>query len=231
MATDITSSLPSNILTMEQYEDRQAKLAAKEDDLGRDAFLQFFTTQLKNQNPLDPMDNEAFVSQLAQFSSLEAMTGVRTSVDAMAEDSKSERFLLGSNLLGKKIELVGGTVTAGAGQTITSKANLTVPASSGLFRIYDATSNALVYSETITNMPAGGVELSWNGKNSDGEDAPVGQYKLDLSVTRGEESSTVPLVNNQIIKAVSWDSDIEEMKIEMEDGRVLSMAEVGRIKI
>jgi flagellar hook assembly protein FlgD len=80
-------------------------------------------------------------------------------------------------------------------------------------------------------MPAGGVELSWNGKNSDGEDAPVGQYKLDLSVTRGEESSTVPLVNNQIIKAVSWDSDIEEMKIEMEDGRVLSMAEVGRIKI
>ena len=159
------------------------------------------------------------------------MTGVRTSVDAMAEDSKSERLLLGANLLGKKIELVGGTVTAGAGQTITSKANLTVPASSGLFRIYDATSNALVYSETITNMPAGGVELSWNGKNSDGEDAPVGQYKLDLSVTRGEESSTVPLVNNQIIKAVSWDSDIEEMKIEMEDGRVLSMAEVGRIKI
>ena len=73
--------------------------------------------------------------------------------------------------------------------------------------------------------------MSWNGKNSDGEDAPVGQYKLDLSVTRGEESSTVPLVNNQIIKAVSWDSDIEEMKIEMEDGRVLSMAEVGRIKI
>ena len=86
MATDITSSLPSNIITMEQYEDRQAKLAAKEDDLGRDAFLQLFTTQLKNQNPLDPMDNEAFVSQLAQFSSLEAMTGVRTSVDAMAED-------------------------------------------------------------------------------------------------------------------------------------------------
>jgi flagellar basal-body rod modification protein FlgD len=216
---------------MEQYEDRQAKLAAKEDDLGRDAFLQLFTTQLKNQNPLDPMDNEAFVSQLAQFSSLEAMTGVRTSVDAMAEDSKSERFLLGSNLLGKKIELVGGTVTGGAGQAITSKANLAVPASSGLFRIYDAASNALVYSETITNMPAGGVELTWNGKDSDGEDAPAGQYKLDLSVTRGDENSNVPLVNNQIIKAVSWDSDIEEMKIEMEDGRVLSMAEVGRIKI
>jgi flagellar basal-body rod modification protein FlgD len=177
------------------------------------------------------MDNEAFVSQLAQFSSLEAMTGVRTSVDAMAEDSKSGRFLLGSNLLGKKIELVGGTVTGGAGQAITSKANLAVPASSGLFRIYDAASNALVYSETITNMPAGGVELTWNGKDSDGEDAPAGQYKLDLSVTRGDENSNVPLVNNQIIKAVSWDSDIEEMKIEMEDGRVLSMAEVGRIKI
>ena len=40
--------------------------------LGKDAFLQLLVTQLKNQNPLDPQDNTAFVAQLAQFSSLEA---------------------------------------------------------------------------------------------------------------------------------------------------------------
>ena len=43
--------------------------------LGRDAFLQLFTAQLKNQNPLDPMENEAFVAQLAQFSLLRASKG------------------------------------------------------------------------------------------------------------------------------------------------------------
>ena len=69
---------------------------------GSRCFLKTFTTQLKNQNPLDPMENEAFVAQLAQFSSLEAMTGVRSSMDSMAADSKSSRFLLGSTLIGRK---------------------------------------------------------------------------------------------------------------------------------
>ena len=86
MANDVTA-LPSNLLTTKQYEEQQAKLLAQDQQLDRDAFLKLFTTQLKNQNPLDPMENEAFVAQLAQFSSLEAMTGVRTSMDSMAADS------------------------------------------------------------------------------------------------------------------------------------------------
>ena len=124
MSVESTAALPSNILTTKQYEDQQAELRTQEEDLDRMAFLTLFTTQLKNQNPLDPMDNEAFVSQLAQFSSLEAMTGVRTSVDAMAADSKSEKFLLGSSLLGKKIERVGNLANLDAGGKISPNANL-----------------------------------------------------------------------------------------------------------
>ena len=64
-----------SILTTEQYRTQQANAIYKDgedgDMLGRDAFLQLFTAQLKNQNPLDPMENEAFVAQLAQFSSVE----------------------------------------------------------------------------------------------------------------------------------------------------------------
>jgi flagellar basal-body rod modification protein FlgD len=53
---------------------RTAAAAPVEEDLDRSAFLKLFTAQLQNQNPLDPMKNEAFVAQLAQFSSLEATT-------------------------------------------------------------------------------------------------------------------------------------------------------------
>jgi flagellar basal-body rod modification protein FlgD len=49
-------------------------------DLDRNAFLRLFTTQLQNQNPLDPMKNEAFVAQLAQFSTLEATTAMSSSL-------------------------------------------------------------------------------------------------------------------------------------------------------
>ena len=138
MSVELTSALPSNILTTKQYEDQQAKLFSQEEDLDRTAFLTLFTTQLKNQNPLDPMDNEAFVSQLAQFSSLEAMTGVRTSVENMAADSKSEKFLLGSSLLGKRIERVGSLATRVEGETVTTSGQLMTEAESGVFNVYDA---------------------------------------------------------------------------------------------
>ena len=64
----------------------ESKLAAKQDDggLGRDAF-DIVHGQLQNQDPLDPMDNESFVSQLAQFSSLESMQSVDNSMQTMAE--------------------------------------------------------------------------------------------------------------------------------------------------
>ena len=230
MGAELTATLPSNILTTKQYEDQQAKLRVQEEDLDRTAFLTLFTTQLKNQNPLDPMNNEAFVSQLAQFSSLEAMTGVRTSVDAMAADSKSEKFLLGSSLLGKKIERVGNLATIGAGGDITSNANLPEPADSGAFRIYDPATEELVYTKDFSNLPAGNVDLTWNGQNQEGVEMPAGQYKFEFIVDRGGTLTTMPLINKQIITAVSWDQTLEELKVEMEDGSVLGMSEVGRIE-
>jgi flagellar basal-body rod modification protein FlgD len=230
MGVESTAALPSNILTTKQYEDQQEKLRTQEEDLDRMAFLTLFTTQLKNQNPLDPMDNEAFVSQLAQFSSLEAMTGVRTSVDAMAADSKSEKFLLGSSLLGKKIERIGNLATLDAGGEISPSANLSESADSAVFTIFDAATDELVYTEDFENLPAGDVDLTWNGQNQEGDEMPAGQYKFEFVVDRGGVSTTLPLINKQVITAVSWDQTLEELKVEMEDGSVLSMAEVGRIE-
>ena len=229
MANDITA-LPSNLLTTKQYEEQQAKLLAQDQQLDRDAFLKLFTTQLKNQNPLDPMENEAFVAQLAQFSSLEAMTGVRTSMDSMAADSKSSRFLLGSSLIGKKIERVSNLVTVAEGEKVTSKANLPEPADSGVFSIYDATTNELVYKKDFNRMPAGPVDLTWNGQNQDGEEMPAGQYRFEFRANRDGNLTTVPLINKQTIAAVSWDKEVEELEIEMEDGSKLNIAEVGRIE-
>ena len=74
----------NSILTTEQFNAQQANSIYREGDsemLGRDAFLQLFTAQLKNQNPLDPMENEAFVAQLAQFSSVEGIKGMQSSLE------------------------------------------------------------------------------------------------------------------------------------------------------
>ena len=71
----------SSFLTTEQYSKQQDTSMAVEEELGRDAFLTLLTTQLTNQSPLDPMDNEAFVAQLAQFSQVEGIKGMQTSLE------------------------------------------------------------------------------------------------------------------------------------------------------
>ena len=67
--------------------------ALAEQELGRDAFLKLLTTQLTNQSPLDPMDNEAFVAQLAQFSSVEGIKGMQASLENMVSGMRQEQMV------------------------------------------------------------------------------------------------------------------------------------------
>ena len=69
--------------------------------LGQDAFLKILMAQLQNQDPLNPMKDTEFISQLANFSSLEQMIGIRESVNRLL-DSQNDMYLLTYNqLLGK----------------------------------------------------------------------------------------------------------------------------------
>lgn len=65
------------------------KQVEKKDDLGKDAFLNLLVTQLKNQDPLNPMEDREFIAQMAQFSSLEQMQNMneelRSTKDTLAD--------------------------------------------------------------------------------------------------------------------------------------------------
>ena len=223
--------LPANILTTNQYESQQMKASTEEDALGRNAFLELFTTQLKNQNPLSPMDNEAFVAQLAQFSSLEAMQGVRASMEEMAAESKTEKFLIGSNLLGKTLNLDGRSVRGGAGRVVEATALMPMSADEAVFSVYDAESGQLIYREDFEKVKAGNLSITWEGKDAHGDEMPDGTYNFSMSAKKGDSRFAVPLTTEQSITAVSWDAESQTLKFEIEDGRILDMAAIDRIQI
>lgn len=78
------------------------------DDLDKNAFLHLLTTQLANQDPLDPMDDREFIAQLAQFSSLEQMTLLNTNAEETIDaiDSLSFNQMQANGLLLKEILLI-----------------------------------------------------------------------------------------------------------------------------
>lgn len=66
--------------------DNKKPLETKKNDLDKDAFLRLLTTQLANQDPLNPMEDKEFIAQLAQFSSLEQMQNLNKNVENLSEE-------------------------------------------------------------------------------------------------------------------------------------------------
>ena len=106
-ATDVDLS------NSEVYESNNKNEAAR-DKLGKDAFFELLTTQLKNQDPLEPMDNTQFISQMAQFSSLEQMSNVNKNLGKYLQ---SQSVSDGAALIGKTVE----TIDSDTGETIDGK--------------------------------------------------------------------------------------------------------------
>lgn len=88
------------------YEDfvKQKQNAAPNQEMDRDAFLKLLMTQLQNQDPMNPMEDTEFVSQMAQFSSLEQMTNMNETMRKMFEQQQKAEFVSHSDLIGKQIE-------------------------------------------------------------------------------------------------------------------------------
>lgn len=73
-------------------------------ELGKDAFLKILMTQLQNQDPTKPMDDAQFISQMAQFSSLEQMTNLTTAFKEFAAIQEQSQMIEFSNFVGKEVK-------------------------------------------------------------------------------------------------------------------------------
>lgn len=89
--------------TMETSDDLwEGKVGVPGGELGKDAFLQLLVEQMKNQDPLSPMDSRESIAQLAQFSSLEQMQNVNDQLEEMRQFSG---FMEAAALAGREVEL------------------------------------------------------------------------------------------------------------------------------
>ncbi|MEI5665838.1 flagellar hook capping FlgD N-terminal domain-containing protein [Bosea sp. CCNWLW174] len=144
-----------------------------------DQFLTLLTTQLRNQNPLDPLDTNQFTQQLVQFAGVEQQLKQNETLTALLGVSKATT---GASAIG----FVGQTVTADGAATPLKegKAEWTLNASkggTGTITIKDS-SGKVVYTGTKT-LTAGDQTYSWDGKTSTGSTAPDGEYTITVDGT------------------------------------------------
>ena len=225
----VDTVLNSSILTSNQYRTQQNATALAEQELGRDAFLKLLTTQLTNQSPLDPMDNEAFVAQLAQFSSVEGIKGMQASLENMVSGMRQEQMVSGANLVGKKVVIEGGSFIGGNNEDSIGSVNLSGNAESLSFNVYDSKTGELVYSETKRNVDAGATSLSWDGKSSDGSVLPYGAYTMTATAQIDGETTPLQVTTTAEVRSVKWNPQLQQLALEIGDGIYIPLAAVERI--
>jgi len=86
------------------YMQKQKENSAPSQELGKDAFLRILLTQLQNQDPMNPMEDQEFIAQMAQFSSLEQMTNLNENFQRFIDNQTHNDFVSHSDLIGKKVE-------------------------------------------------------------------------------------------------------------------------------
>ena len=154
-----------------------SKAVSGSSSLGKDAFLQLLVTQLKNQNPLDPQDNTAFVAQLAQFSSLEGITTLNDTVNSISGNFQSSQALQASSLVGRSViaQTSEAYVDPASGKAFNGTVVVADANSTPTVTITNA-DGEVVRTLDLGTQQAGNSEFTWDGKDDEGALLEKGSY-------------------------------------------------------
>ena len=227
MATDtVTSS--SLLKTVPRYEDLKNASSKTSEDMGKQDFLTLFTAQLQNQDPLEPVKNEAFVAQLAQFSQLEALTNMQGSLDKFVTSMAAERMLGGVSMIGKKIAVSDGMARLGTEGGIDASIDLPTGASGISMKIFDAKGNPVQELIAGTQNP-GTTSLNWDGKDALGNQAPAGMYRLTAQAVTDGKTSDVTVNTLATVKSITTNPTDGSVTLEVDGGKSVLMTDVKRV--
>ena len=209
----------------------QASLAAAQtkksaNNLGIDEFLTLMTTQLKNQDPMKPLDGTAFIAQLAQFGAVSGIQQMQTSMETLAASLRSAQALNGATLVGRDVLAPADGVNFTAGVPVSGEMDVPAGASTVEVRITDA-AGAVVRQMTVPVVD-GAARFTWDGLRSDGVAAASGAYDIEALARVGQGTESLSVLMNARVASVSIDANGAGSLSTPTLGAV-SMADVRRV--
>lgn len=147
--------------------------------MGKEDFLKLLVTQLENQDPLNPMDNSEFVAQLAQFSTLEGITNLNTSMEDMVSATNSMERYSTSNLVGRLVKFDGSEFEY-SGTPVSFGYKLDGDAASVKVSVYDK-KGRFVNSMDMGASSKGEYMVNWDGTDNAGAQAASGKYNFTIT--------------------------------------------------
>ncbi|WP_145008910.1 flagellar hook assembly protein FlgD [Pseudomonas oryzihabitans] len=233
-STTSSSSLLSSVLSNSKVSSSSATSSgattsgSTTSSLGKNDFLKLLVTQLNNQNPLNPQDNTEFVAQLAQFSSVESLQNLNTSVDSIVSNYNSSQALQASSLVGRSVIAAGSTAVVDTTSGMTGSVVLPSSGSDLSVGVYNS-AGSLVDTIPLEASSAGTHSFSWDGKDSSGQTLASGTYTFKATAAIGGTSTALTTYLPNTVSSVTLGTSGSDMTLNLADGTNVALANVKTI--
>src|SRR6476619_5705978 len=186
-------------------------------------FLQLLTTQLKNQNPLDPLDTNQFTQQLVEFAQVEQQMKSNDQLSSLVALEKSAQATTALAYVGATVVVDGSTAQL-TGGTANWNLNVTKP-STATVTIKDSTGQN-AFTGTVAVNP-GAQNFIWNGRGNDGRIWPDGSYTLTATaVDANNQSVAISTEVQATVDSVDLTQDPPQLSI---NGQNYTLDKIKRI--
>lgn len=183
-------------------------------------FLKLLVTQMKNQDPLNPMDNAQVTSQMAQLSTVTGIDKLNVTLQALSDSMTSNQSLQAASMIGRGV-LVDGKGVDLSGSAGYGGFELTQPADSARVSIYDQ-AGALVRSIDLGAQPAGIAKWAWDGLDNSGANVADGSYTFAVNATQGGNNVAAASLQFGMVNSVTQGAQGVRLSVGQLEGIALS---------
>ena len=188
-------------------------------------FLKLLIAQIKNQDPMSPMDASTMTAQMSQLNMVSSMGTMNTSMQAMLAQMQSANFMNQASLIGHSPMVAGSSINYTGGEVMLG-ANLANPLQDVVATIKDASGN-VVGTADLGNLNSGMANFVFDGVDASGAKMPNGIYRVEISGKNnaGTNESPAPYVGSPVVSILKEGSSGEAL-LKLADGRSIKASEV-----
>jgi flagellar basal-body rod modification protein FlgD len=195
-------------------------------DSAQDRFLKLLTAQLKNQDPMNPLDNAQMTSQLAQISTVDGITKLNATMQTMLNNSADSQTLQAASLIGHAVLVPGSGLLLAKGQAV-GGFEMAGVADNLVATIKDA-NGLVVRTLNLGAQEAGSSNYTWDGLTDSGAQAEDGTYTVSFSAKQGGNSVTATALEYAAVTSVARNSQGISLTVGNQD-MVVSLSDIKQI--
>jgi flagellar basal-body rod modification protein FlgD len=187
--------------------------------ISQSGFLRLISTQMQNQDPLNPTDPTQFLAQVEGLSEVSSLQSLQNTMSGLAAGLQASQVLSGTSLLGHSVLAAGSTATIDSGGTVSGAVAAPTGTNQLAVSVTDA-NGTLINSFNVAPAASGFTPFTWDGTTSSGGAAPAGQYSITVNAALGNSYQPLSPLLYSKVTSVTLDPATQTLQINTPNGAV-----------